>query len=315
MSTQPNATIPTAASSAPDTQSAARSTRLIVAGVDGSECSRHAAQWAADEAERLDMSLRLVRSYEIAIPSSIDLYPIPDLAESMRRAAAAHLDQLAGELRSSHPGLEVSTHLDFGNPVQVLENQSSGAYLTVVGVQGAGRLASVLLGSVALALASKNELPVAVIHEPAAAHPNGPVVIGIDGSPTSLTAVAFGFEWAAAHGAEVVALHVSWYESVADTTFPALRTMIDPDEVLAQEKALLTDHLKSFRLRYPAVVIREVIQRGRPAPLLLEYSREAQLVVVGSRGHGSFTGLLLGSTSQALITHSSCPVVVARPHA
>jgi nucleotide-binding universal stress UspA family protein len=286
--------------------------RLIVAGIDGSECARHAARWAASEADQTGASLRLVYAYSLPAPSFADYYPTPDLVELLRDGGAASLDEVATELRSGHPALELSTHLEYGSPVTVLQEQSAGAYLTVVGAKGAGRITSVVLGSVALAISSTNIVPVAVIHdEPPIGH-TGPVVIGVDGSPTSEAAVGFGLQWASDHSANVEAVHVSWYDTVTDTVFPALRLTIDPVQVVEQERELMSVQMEPWRKKYPALEIREVVTRGRAVPLLLEHSEKAQLLVVGSHGRGGFTGMLLGSTSHALITHSTCPVIVAR---
>jgi nucleotide-binding universal stress UspA family protein len=90
---------------------------------------------------------------------------------------------------------------------------------------------------------------------------------------------------------------------------------IDPTSVDDQEHRLLETELAGWEQKYPDVPVRMRVLRGRPAPKLLRYAtmdgnQPTQLLVVGSRGRGGFTGLLLGSTSQAVMTHASCSVAI-----
>ena len=164
----------------------------------------------------------------------------------------------------------------------------------------------------ALAIASSNPGPVAVIHPGQRPAGRGPVVVGVDGSPTSDSALAFAFEAAVSRGADLVAVH-SWNEARVDASVPAHEIIIDDAQIDEDEAASLSERLAPWRERYPDVAVRPTIARGRSTPTLLHYAHDAQLIVVGSRGRGGFVGLLLGSTSHGLIARSPCPVVVVPP--
>ena len=164
----------------------------------------------------------------------------------------------------------------------------------------------------ALAIASSNPGPVAVIHPGQRPAGRGPVVVGVDGSPTSDSALAFAFEAAVSRGADLVAVH-SWNEARVDAAVPAHEIIIDDAQIDEDEAASLSERLAPWRERYPDVAVRPTIARGRSTPTRLHYAHDAQLIVVCSRGRGGFAGLLLGSTSHGLIARSPCPVVVIPP--
>jgi len=183
--------------------------------------------------------------------------------------------------------------------IAAVRRESEHALLTVVGSHGTGRVASVFLGSVALSIATHNPAPVAVIHPDHHIGGPGPVVVGVDNSPNSEAAVAFAFDAAAVHETDLVAVH-SFTDTVADGGEQ-------------EEHAALSEQLAGWRDKYPDVPVQHIVVHGRPAPILLAHTHDAQLVVVGSRGRHGLTSLVLGSTSRALIAHSKCPVVVVRP--
>jgi nucleotide-binding universal stress UspA family protein len=180
----------------------------------------------------------------------------------------------------------------------------------VVGSRGTGRVSGVLLGSVAMAITSHGTAPVAVIPaEGPGGEADGPVVVGVDGSPISEAAIAFAFDEAAVRGVRLLAVH-TWNDVRPTLADP---TMIDFGRLEDGERAALSELLAGWRDKYPDVDVRPIVLRGRPTPILLRYATQAQLVVVGSRGRGGFAGMMLGSTSHSLITHAIAPVVVVRP--
>jgi nucleotide-binding universal stress UspA family protein len=135
------------------------------------------------------------------------------------------------------------------------------------------------------------------------------VVVGVDGSPTSHEAVRFAFQAASFRNVPLVAVHA--WSDLPITTVWELTTAWQSIE--QQESAKLGQWLAEIQALYPGVHVEQVVVHDGPAHLLLDHAKSAQLVVVGSRGRGGFRGLLLGSTSQALIHHAACPVAVVPP--
>lgn len=285
-------------------------TDVIVVGLDASAWSRAAADWAAAEAVLRHAGLVLVHAYAVTDPAvyagAVPAlgYPgyLPDpegLDKELHDEGERLLAGVADSLRRAHPALRVTALLNHEDAVNAIRHESEHALLTVVGSHGTGRVASVFLGSVALSVSAHNSAPVAVIHPDHHIGGAGPVVVGVDNSPNSEPAVAFAFDAASVHGAELVAVH-TFTDTVADGGSQ-------------EEHAMLSEQLAGWREKYPEVTVRHVVVHGRPAPILLEHTHDAQMIVVGSRGRHGLSSLVLGSTSRALIAHSECPVVVVRP--
>lgn len=136
-----------------------------------------------------------------------------------------------------------------------------------------------------------------------------PVVVGIDGSADSVRALRWAAEYADRFGAPLEALTVYELQNVYGPY--AMAGSVDSDVLKKRAHDALSTAVRDA-LGDEADVVRRV-EQGHPAKALVTASREAQLVVVGSRGHGGFAGLLLGSVSQHCVTHASCPVIVL-PH-
>src|SRR6478609_1092808 len=283
----------------------------VVVGLDGSAGSRRAAAWAADEASRRHAPLALVHAYRLPAAGGFPGYnPVPDdLLEQLRAGGQALLDTVATELTDRYPALPVTRILYQGRPEVAIRAASAHALLTVVGHAPSSRLAGTLLGSVALAVTSTNHVPVAVIRDGHVAA-DGPIVVGVDGSPLSEAAVAFAFDEAALRGAELIAVH-AWNDVYLDSR-RLEPLLIDPGPLEERERALLSERLAGWGEKYPDVRVRQVLVHQRPVPGLLGYAADAGAVIVGSHGRGGFAGMLLGSTSHALATHARCPVIVVR---
>jgi len=295
----------------PAAPAAAPRADLVIVGVDGSQHAAMAAEWAADDAVQRNAALRLVYAYSLPVAGYAGYSMAPDdLGHLMRVDGEQLLVGLAAELRSHHPTLEVQTRLVQGDALLTLRRESAQARLTVVGSRGNGRMAGVVLGSFAMAITAHGTAPVAVIPtEGPGWVQDGPIVVGVDGSPTNEAAIRFAFEQAALRDARLVAVH-TW-------NHPKPAAMVDgmPDlAVMDQtERALLSEELSGLRGKYPDVDVQQHVAHGKATAVLLSLARSAQLLVVGSRGRGGFAGMLLGSTSHSLITHAVCPVVVVRP--
>ena len=177
----------------------------------------------------------------------------------------------------------------------------------MIGHRGLGGFAELLLGSVGTALTGHASCPVVVVRG-ADPRSDGPVVVGVDGSPQSDVALAFAVEAAVARRVALRPVH-AWMDNVVPYI---VSKPVDWEGVAAQEKELLTEHLAGWREKYPDLVVEPVLTHDRPVHALLHNAGDAQLVVVGSRGRGGVAGMTLGSVSQALLHHAGCAVAVVR---
>jgi nucleotide-binding universal stress UspA family protein len=281
----------------------------VVVGIDGSDSALHAVRWAADEAARRRAPLRLVTAFGwtedqvVGQPGLGTQYRDILLGQSSRSLATAVAT--AGERQ---PDLDISHELRIGHPIGTLAEEARRAQLLVIGDRGLNRVEGLLVGSVGVAMAAHAECPVVVVRgEPAAS--TLPVVVGVDASPVSEAAIAFAYQAAAERDVPLVAVH-TWWDTFLD---PGLTTQLFRDEDQVYEEEQLVQRLAGWTEKYPQVPVRRIVSRDRPAHLLIEQSRGAQLVVVGSRGHGELAGLVLGSVSNALVHRSACPVAIVRP--
>jgi nucleotide-binding universal stress UspA family protein len=212
---------------------------------------------------------------------------------------------------SKHPELAVSVMTAEGPAPRVLLDASKRARLLVVGREGLGRFAELALGSVSLACASRaTTVPIAVI--PAAweppAKPYGRVVVGVDGSANCQAAVQYSFEAASQRDAALSAVFAwhqptRWPEGWPLTGGAKLRYPADYDLILAESIA-------GWREKYPNVAVTSIGESEHPADALARHAVRADLVVIGGRGHGTVTGMLLGSVARAILRHVDRPIIV-----
>ncbi|WP_291407368.1 universal stress protein [Actinophytocola sp.] len=292
-----------------------RSEHPVVVGADGSESALHAVRWAAHEAERRNTPLRLVHVCHLApVRHPRQIAPPPEYRTAVLDQGRHWLTEASETARRIVPGLPVITDLHAGIAADVLIAESRTAQLMVLGSRGLGGFTSLLVGSVAVALSAHGHCPVVVMHSSTrdgAPPADGPVVVGVDGSELSDAALLFAFEAAAARGVPLVAVH-TWQDVNMAGAWTMLPGTVDWDWLQDQEEDRLAERISLWRDKFPQVEVRAVVKRDRPQRALLEHAAGAQLIVVGSRGRGAFTGMGLGSVSQTLLHHAECPVVVAR---
>ncbi|RSS57381.1 universal stress protein [Streptomyces sp. WAC01280] len=265
--------------------------RLVVVGVDGSAMSLTAVGAAAVAAAQRGAELRVVHA-EVPIKPRL---AVPDPASrTLVHDAVAHARAVA-------PGLVVTGAVVTGDVVHVLELESRSAQLIVVASRGMGGIAGLMLGSTPVSLAARSHCPVMTVREAHRVSSGaGPVVLGIDGSADSDKAVDVAFAEAAQRRAPLVAVH-AWQPDKA----PVGAAPESAEQLLAQATAGRAD-------TYPDVTVRRDLVDATAREALLEASEAAQLLVVGARGRSGLAGLLLGSVSQAVMTHAHCPVVTVR---
>jgi nucleotide-binding universal stress UspA family protein len=291
----------------------------IVVGIDGSSSAIHAARWGAFEAARRRVPLRLVHVYTVpragrtGIVGSID-----KVREALDERGRAQLTEAREAVLPGFPGLTVDTGAMEWSPIPALVNESRRARMIVLGSRGLGGFTGLIVGSTAVALATHGHCPTIVVRGAKPGNPppaEGPVVVGADGSPDSYAAVAFAFEEASMRGTSVTVVH-TWSDVLEpDGTLRMHPLELDTEQIEQGESRVLAEQLAGWQEKYPDVVISRVVTQGRPVRELLRQGVGAQLIVVGSRGRGGFKGMLLGSTSQALVAHSPCPVAIVRPPA
>lgn len=287
----------------------------VLVGVDGSPSSNAAVGWAARAAALRGISLVLVHvTPEPKAALGVNVIRPPEVWTSLEKEAKRVLAEsraIAEQATAESGALQIEVAAISDAAVPALVKLSKDAELVVVGCRGLGRIPRRLLGSVSTGLAHHAECPVAIIHDEKRGSPEDmarlPVVVGIDGSPASEAATAVAFDEASRRGVELIALH-AWSDNLAIEVPGTEWEASHPKAVEA-----LAEQLAEWRERYPDVSVRPVVVPDRPARRLIKHSQDAQLVVVGSRGRGGFSGLLLGSVSAAVAEAAHSPVIVARP--
>jgi nucleotide-binding universal stress UspA family protein len=289
--------------------------RPVVVGVDGSESAARAVTWAARYAAAGRAPLHLLHACAV-VPAYGPEAALPQsFHDAMHQQGREWLEHAAELARRAVPDVVVSTRLSSGFAVAALLEESRNAQSLVLGSRGLGGFTGLLLGSVAVTLTAHGHCPVVVVRgEHTEPDPSGraPVVVGVDGSPSGEGAIRFAFDAASRWGVPLVALH-TWSDLTVDDLFAVDQPQVDWNALETEEHKLLAQRLAGWQEKYPEVEVHRSVIMSRPAHSLIEQGRHARLIVVGSRGRGGLRGMLLGSTSQALLRHSPCPVAVVRP--
>jgi nucleotide-binding universal stress UspA family protein len=307
---------------------------VVLVGVDGSPASLNAADWAAAYATVHGQSVHLVCSYSVPTFAAAGLDggfgPVDDTV--LAQGAAAVLQEAAARLATT--GVPITSSTVSGDAAAVLVDLSRSAALVVVGTRGRGGFAERLLGTVSSALPAHAHCPTVVVpYRPPEdvgqpvqreAHRHWPVtrtvlplqriVVGVDGSQSAERALERAILEAAAWGAELTAVAAVPVGSGAGL-LAWLPAAVDHETVLRDVAEGLDVVVDRALADHPDLQVRRHVLDGVGSALLTEFSTAVDLVVVGSRGRGGFAGLLLGSTSQAVLHHSACPVMVVTTRA
>ncbi|WP_052436469.1 universal stress protein [Georgenia sp. SUBG003] len=276
----------------------------VVVGVDGSDRSVRAVDWAAEEAERRGARLHLVYAYEW--PALTEGYE-PISAEEMLRPGHRMVQGQVDRVREAHPGLAVSGEAALGRPSVVLVEASRRASVVVVGARGRGRFTGPLLGSVSQKVAAHAHGPVIVVRQQVTDLP-GPVVVGADPEDPPRETLTFAFEEARRRGCGVTVVAVSrelpFRVEYGEAAMEAFTRHVEEAEKRLHEvvDGIAAEHDIPFELR---------ISSAHPVDAIVEAAGADSLVVVGSRGHGGLASVLLGSVSRGVL-HRAPVVAVVR---
>ena len=291
----------------------------IVVGVDGSPGATAAVRWAAAQAHRTGAELRIATAFG---PSS-DFIGHDDAQKHMDDV----VDQARHEASEVDPDLTITHQEHFGRPDLALRSESGEADLLVVGSRGKGGFAGLLLGSVSRQCVHRSACPVVVVRGSAGDGPPtsdiptatgqeesaGPVagavhriVVGADGSSSSDAALRWAADQAEATGSDLKVLMAWDWVTTYGWGF-VIPPDLDPE---SDSKHALDESLGPVRSAHPGVTFSSAVVQGPAADLLVKSSAQADLLVVGSRGHGELAGMVLGSVSEYCVTHAHCPVLV-----
>lgn len=276
----------------------------IVAGFDGSPDSALALEWALAEAHLRGARIDLCHVRKGPRTEAGDDHAgARDLGGDVLTRGLEHADHWT-------PPVPVAARLLAGNPVQQLLAIATEALFLVVGARGTGGFRGLRLGSVSDQVARHARCPVVVVPDPGE-HRDGTrdrkVVVGVDGSAGSDAALAFAFDEAARRQAELCAIHVFDPSAVQ---IMANLPQADVRRLHLEASNTLSNLLATHTSQHPCVHACAEVLSGSPAATLTAAASNAELLVLGSRGHGGFVTLVLGSTSHSVLHHASCPVVV-----
>jgi nucleotide-binding universal stress UspA family protein len=290
----------------------------VIVGLDGSNESLAAADWAAAEARTLSVPLSLVQVRETgAYPYS----PLTDDEIELQWAERLTRETEA-ELVSRYPGLRTVTEELAGRPATVLTHLATERDLLVMGSRGLGGFMGFLVGSVALPTAAHAKCPVVLVrasggdagHEASgavtAARPSGDLVLGLDLGQPNEELLAFAFEAASRHGTRLRVVH-GWHVPPAARERGQGRP--GAEQVAQDKERALREALRPWEEKYPGVEVEAQTVVKRPARHLVEAAADASMVVVGRRVRRAPLGTHLGNVTHAVMHHSKAPVVVV-PH-
>ncbi|MBV1940273.1 universal stress protein [Streptomyces sp. BV286] len=280
-------------------------TRPITVGADGTAESLAAVHWAAREAVRRALPLRVVHAGEKSDDEG--------RAAGVREALA----QTAREITGRHPGLQVTTDVIDGDPVEALVAAADEAETLVLGSRGHGAIVGFLLGSVGQQVIAESTRPVVLVRAEDRAESEAAgreIVVGQQGGPEdSAAALKFAFETAAVRGAAVRVVR-AWSLPTVFTYSPGSLKLLDEAGGLEPyEQKALAEALQPWLERFPDVPVTRHVEMGSAGEVLLSVAAGAQLMVVGRRVHRSAVGSRIGSVAHGVVHHAPSPVAVVPP--
>lgn len=281
-------------------------TGAIVVGLGSEKDGRRELDWAAREARLRNRPLHVLRAYHLTdaiVPwqTSLDRSINADLQAAARGRVHSALTYLA----DSWPDVDVQGSVVDGQPTAVLREASADAELTVLGSRQLGPLGSTVLGSVGGAVAAGAAGPVIVVRAAPGDPAEAPeVVAGIDGSAATDHVLDFAFDFAARHGRHLRVLYCWRPDLLAEMQWRGTPT--------APERAerWLAEAIAGRTANYPDLTVHRAVLREHAVDGLVAESHAQELLVVGAHGHRPRLAGLLGSVSQGVLHHATCPVAV-----
>jgi nucleotide-binding universal stress UspA family protein len=284
----------------------------IVAGVDGSPASLRGLRWAWSQTESTGAALTVVFAWhQPLLYAGSGCAGVGMLSTDWWQAAGSQLEDAIRDTLGEDGRRSVDRLVRIGHPATVLMETARNADLLVVGTHRDGALLRALSGSVSLHLAHHAPCPLTIIpprrETPTVSGPVGRIVVAVDGSPSSLHTLGWAAQQGKATGARLEAVNVC-----AQSPQPA--DSVRPSPERRGEADLELHHAVVDALGYRgARNVTETVLQGRAVPTLTAAATGADMLVVGSGGHGALGGLLLGGVSTQLWGHPPCPLTIIPP--
>lgn len=278
----------------------------IVVGINGSAGSEAALTWALERAARDKLPVIVIHAVD-------DRWMSPDFQyhELIRQSGMELLQKAQASASEQAPDVKVDIQLRHGSGGSVLREVSKEASMVVVGEHDKHWMDGGPMTDRALQIVSASEIPAAVI--PLKRGGDHGVVVGVDGSEESLQAVSLAAAEADRGGDELTVVlafrrPARWVENQLPNSGLA-------ETILEEDRVVLAESVAGLGDKYPDLVVHQRLETDtEPAKALVEAAKDARLLVVGSRGRGGFSRMLLGSTAHAVLLNVPCPTIVTRVH-
>ncbi|UXY25262.1 universal stress protein [Streptomyces sp. HUAS TT20] len=284
----------------------------VTVGLDGSPESLAAARWAADEAEKRKLTLRLLHAWPLLAPE-----PARVPAEVDQNYWAKRLVHTArAELQARHPGLSIVGNLVADDAQNALLQAASESEMTVLGSRGLEPVESYFLGDVSMPVVARAERPVVLVRaEPqdqgASPAPAGRVVVALKLHGSCDALLDFAVHTAAARGLPLLAVHGRSVPLHARVPWGVDHDVTE--EMTRDAYKQLDEALHLWREKYPRLDVADSVRLASPAKVVVQAAEGAALLVVGRRRHRHGLAPHLGPVAQAAVHHGRCPVAVV-PH-
>ena len=278
----------------------------VVVAYDASDHAERALRWAADQAvlERR----RLVVVQVPAAPSSASWEgAVADLDAGTEQRARFEVAVARARVAESHPGIEVTTSVPWGDVREVLLAASAGAHLLVMGSRGHGPVSSLLLGSVSVAVTRHARCTVVVTRPLVPGRVRDGVLVGADATAASRPVLEFAYRQASARRLPLTVVH-GYPRSPVGLARAGLGPT--PEESLQHHAVLLAESLAGLAETYPDVHVTRRLEDGLAAEVLRRNARPWDLVVVGHRPRAGIEGWVGTSVATAVLEHAQGPVAV-----
>lgn len=285
---------------------------VILVGVDGSAEAVNAVRWAAQAAALEGSDLKIVSAYTTTTSDYAPGLVIPqDVIDAIRGEVSKYVQDAAKVAEEVAPGITIHGSIAEGDAAHVMIDFSQDAEMVVLGSRGLGGFKGLFLGSVSTSVAAHAKSKVVIVPTEATLT-DGPVVVGVDDSKVSDPAVAEAYRQSDLRKAELIAVH-TWTPLDADALHGFGLSAEEIEEMSQQAVEAVSERMAGYGEDYPDVKVKRVVIPEEPGKAILDTAGDsASLIVMGSRGRGGFTGLLLGSRSQKVLHHAQVPVMIVR---